>query len=131
MYKNLPHWYKRYPIYPRIDEKWWPNINFIGNFENLSSDTEKFLRSVHSEDGVSAWERYGKTGWSHDPRGCKEIGDQPFLGAKAKDSKHNTDAKSKFLEYYTPELEIIVEEKYKADLNNNYFKFSPLQLYPH
>jgi len=126
VYPDNTHWF---PIYPRIDEKWWPQINFIGNFESLSDDVEKYLRSINSEDGVTAWERYGKTGWSNDERNCKAIGDKPFLGSSQKDVHHLTNANSKLLKYYTPELEKVVKTKYEMDLNNPYFQFSPLELF--
>jgi len=122
------HWF---PIYPRIDEKWWPFVDFIGNFENLNGDAEKFLQSIHSKDGISAWDRWGKTGWSDNDRGCnKKLGNQPFLGVGAKEKQHSTNASEKLLKYYTPELEKFVKEKYEMDYNNPYFKFSPLELFP-
>jgi len=121
------HWM---PIFNQIDNKWWPYINFIGNLENISEDASKLLQSVKSEkDGISAWERWGKTGWSDDERDCEAEGTQAFL--QKKDSRHKTDAHEKLRKYYTPELEIFVEEHYAKDFSNPYFDFTPFQLFPH
>jgi len=71
------HWM---PIFNQIDNKWWPYINFIGNLENISEDASKLLQSVKSEkDEISAWEHWGKTGWSDDERDCEAEGTQAFF----------------------------------------------------
>lgn len=120
------HWR---PIYTRIDDKWWPYINYVANMENLSDDASHFLQSIHStKDGVSAWDRIGKSGWSDNERDCNTMGDKSFLAKK--DKKHQTNAGDKLRSYYTPELEEFVEKHYERDYNNEYFHFSPLKLYP-
>jgi len=120
------HWR---PIYSRIDEKWWPYMNYIANMENLSEDAEHFLKSiVSSKDGVSAWDRIGITGWSSNERDCNTNGEKAFLAKK--DKKHTTNAGDKLRNYYTPAYEKFVELRYWKDFNNPYFHFSPLQLYP-
>jgi len=124
---NNVHWM---PIYEQLDAKWWPYINYIGNMDNLSEHAEDFLRSIVSDtDGVSAWERWGKTGWSSDERDCEAEGMSPFLTKQ--DKRHETDAHDKLREYYTPELEIFVEDEYDKDLNNPYFEFNSIELFPH
>mmetsp|Transcript_29459 Transcript_29459/g.35043 ORF Transcript_29459/g.35043 Transcript_29459/m.35043 type:complete len:329 (-) Transcript_29459:497-1483(-) len=121
------HWMS---IYDQIDAKWWPYINYVGNMENLAEDAETFLRSIVSDiDDVSAWDHWGKTGWSDDERNCEAKGTSAFL--KTHDSKHETDAHKKLIEYFTPELEIFVEDRYATDLNNTYFQFSPIELFRH
>lgn len=122
--KNV-HWRS---IYSRIDEKWWPWINYIANMENLSEDAEHFLRTIKSKiDGVSAWDRIGKTGWSDNERHCDSLGNSSFLAMK--DSKHQTNARDKMRQYYTPQLERFVETHYADDFNNPYFKFSEIKLF--
>jgi len=122
---NNVHWRS---IFSRIDEKWWPSIDFVGNMENLSQDTEIFLKSLHSKvGGVSAWDRVGKTGWGDSERDCRG-GTSAFLGER--DNGHQTNARDKMLEYYTPSLEIFVESHYADDLNNRYFHFEEVELYP-
>jgi hypothetical protein len=119
------HWRS---IYSTVDEKWWPWIDEIYDMENISETAKMFLQSIKSNiDGVSAWDRVGKTGWSENVRDCNSHGDNPFLGKK--DNRHKTDANTKMKHFYTPELERFVEERYADDLNNPYFQFSPIQLY--
>lgn len=121
--KNV-HWRS---IYSRIDEKWWPYVNFVGYMENLSKDAETFLKQVHSsKDGVSAWDRIGKNGWGDDERDCSG-GEFPFLAER--DNHHQTNAKEKMLRYYTPDTEKFVESHFADDLNNRIFSFEKLDLF--
>ena len=81
------HWR---PIYTRIDEKFWPYINYIANMENLSNDAMHFLQSINSTiDGVSAWDRIGKKGWSENERDCNTMGENAFLQKKDEKLKTN------------------------------------------
>ena len=106
-------------------------MNFIGNMDNLNDDATKFLSSIHSNtDGVSAWDRIGKSGWSDKTSSdCNIAGmsEGPFLGFK--DKSHMTKAREQMMEYYTPELEAFIEEKFNADLHNPYFSFNTLKLF--
>lgn len=123
------HWR---PIYSRIDEKWWPYIDFIGNMDTLRDDAEAFLSSIHSNvDGLSAWERIGTSGWGgKDNDDCTKNleNDMPFLGKS--DPTHTTSAKEKMIKYYTPDLEAFVEQKYADDLQNPFFHFADIKLFP-
>jgi hypothetical protein len=120
------HWRS---IYSRVDEKWWPYMNYIAHMKDLSEDAEHFLSSIHSNiDGVSAWDRLGKTGWGDNERNCSATGHLPFLAKK--DSIHHTDARQRMRQYYTPELEKFVETHFADDYNNPYFHFSELKLFP-
>jgi Fe-S cluster biosynthesis and repair protein YggX len=122
--KNV-HWRS---IYSRVDEKWWPWINYVANMEHLSEDAEHFLRTIKSKvDGVSAWDRIGKTGWSSDERHCDSLGNSSFLAMK--DTRHKTNALDHMREYYTPKLERFVEVHYADDFNNPFFKFSDIKLF--
>jgi hypothetical protein len=122
------HWR---PIYTRVDDKWWPYMTYIANMENLSDDAERFLRSLKSEiDGVSAWDRVGKSGWGDNEKHYCETtpnSTNAFLAVKGK--IHNEDAENYLREYYTPELEKEVEKQYWMDYSNPYFKFTPLKLF--
>lgn len=121
------HWMQ---IYDQIDEKWWPYINFVGNMETLGEDAETLLRSIVSDkDGLSAWEHWGKTGWGSDEHDCTSKGTKPFLAEH--DPVHETDAHTKLRKYYNPVLEMFVEKLYSKDLDNPYFQFSPIELFPH
>ena len=135
------HWRS---IFSRIDEKWWPYIDFIGNMDTLRDDAQTLLSSVHSNvDHVSAWDRIGTSGWSGTKRKGKDANGHiadgqscdlnlssplPFLGKG--DATHTTNANDKMRKYYTPELEEFVEHKYYDDLNNPFFKFKDVQLFP-
>jgi len=138
------HWRS---ISSRIDEKWWPSINFVGNMEHLSQDAERFLKTIRSSKssissgsngtaggigsvrgskgdsnsvGVTAWDVIGKTGWNGNERDCS-IGTSAFLAERV--NRHQTSARDHMLGYYTPQLELFVENHYADDLNNHYFRF--------
>jgi Sulfotransferase family len=110
------HWR---PQWRRMEEKYWPYINFVGRMENLQEDARRLLQNV------GAWEKYGRTGW----------------GAKGKDSIfqtaaggmgrfHATDATNK-LKFYlkTPELERLVEQFYADDYNHSVMNFTNWKLF--
>ena len=129
------HWRS---IYSRIDDKWWPYIDKIGtmdsNPQTLLNDAKSILSSIYSTiDGVSAWDRIGKTGWSgiktHTDCTLNLKSDMPFLGKG--DQKHTTSASAldKLKRYYTPQLEQFVEERYADDYNNPFFSFTPIRLF--
>ncbi len=124
MHDNV-HWRS---VYSRVDEKWWPWINYVANMEHLDQDAEHFLKSIKSSvDGVTAWDRIGKTGWGENERDCDHLGGSAFL--QKKDERHHTDARTKLRNYYTPELEKFVEIHFADDYNNPYFQFSDLKLF--
>lgn len=115
-------------LYSTIDEKWWPSINFIGHMHTLSEDTEKLLQSLFSrKNGKTLWENFGKSGWG-DTRDCENIGTDAFLAKR--ENHHETDAKDKLKDYYTPELELYVENHFADDLNNPYFHIRPMSIFP-
>jgi hypothetical protein len=124
--KQNVHWRS---IYSRIDEKWWPFVNYVGYMDTLSRDAETFLKQVHSrKDGVSAWDRIGKSGWGDDERDCSG-GELPFFAERNDHHRHQTNAKEKMLRYYTPATEKFVESHFADDLNNRFFSFEKLDLF--
>jgi len=124
MNKNV-HWRS---IYSRVDEKWWPYMNYVANMENLQGDAEHFLKSIKSNvSGDSAWNRIGRTGWGTNERDCANLGDSAFLSKK--DTRHKTNAKDKLRKYYNPDLEKFIETHYADDLNNPFFHFTEMKLY--
>ncbi len=118
-------------IYSRVDEKWWPYMSYVGYMENLNDDVKSLFSSVYSNiDGVSAWDRIGKSGWSGNKNGdCQDnLKSQiPFLGHS--DGSHTTRARNKMKEYYTPELEDYVEKHFADDLQNPFFHFDKINLF--
>ena len=111
--KDCPneHWDKQTK---RIDEKWWPYINFIGYMDNLEADARKLLeRLVSTEDGYTAWEKWGKTGWGTD-------GTQSFLHRDV--AVHATHSRDKLKKYYTnPCDEKFVEINWAEDFESPHF----------
>ena len=117
-------------IYSRVDEKWWPYINYVGYMESLSDHAKTFLESIHSNiDGISAWDKIGKSGWSNNERRCKNAVNATGAFLAQQDIHHTTNARQKMLNFYTPELEKFIEDYYWDDLNNPYFQFKPIQLF--
>ncbi len=119
-------------IYSQIDEKWWPYVDFVGKMENLNDDAKKLLSSLYSNiDGISAWDKIGLFGWNNDEsKNCTKAleSDGLFLGVPA--ANHSTKAKEQMMKFYTPELEALVEKRFKDDLNNPYFHFNELKIFP-
>jgi len=74
-------------------------FNFIIDFTNLASDTERLLKKL----GV--WSTIGATGWRENDT------DTMFR----ENDHHHSDSGSKYYEFYTPALEKIVEERYRLD----------------
>mmetsp|Transcript_13844 Transcript_13844/g.20637 ORF Transcript_13844/g.20637 Transcript_13844/m.20637 type:complete len:383 (-) Transcript_13844:1196-2344(-) len=116
-----------------MSKKWWPYMNYIGTEEDgaLASEAAKLLKSLSSNiDGVSAWDRAGKTGWGIEGFfSCESIGTLPFLGQRPR-TIHAVHANEKMKQYYTPELERFVETHWADDFNNPYFKFEEIKLFP-
>ena len=109
--------------FSRIDEKWWPFIDFIGYLDNFNEDTKKVLSSIHcSVDGVSAWDRIGRFGWNDkDTFNCRiaSQNDCQFMGTS--DKGHSNKARDQMLQYCTPGLEDNIEERYSKDLKTIHF----------
>jgi hypothetical protein len=124
------HWE---PQIPRIDSKWWPYVDVIGYQNNLFEDSRRLLKMLHSkrDDGEghhqsSAWDRYGTTGWGVPGDGC-ENRTHAFL--EENNSVHKRDAGSHLLEWYTPELEKLVEEKWAIEWQQERVNFPDINLF--
>jgi hypothetical protein len=88
----------------RMEQKYWPYVNFIGDLDTAAQDARRLLEQL------GAWEEFGKSGWGKD-------GKQAIF-AEVQDI-HKTDASSKLSKYYTPDLEAYVEQIYTADYNHS------------
>jgi len=109
------------PQYSMIDTKWWNTINFVGYMHSVVEDSKRLLQSItFTEDGVSAWEKYGKTGWG-------ENGTSAFMELTT--AHHATNAHDKLRSFYTREDEKFVEKYWKGEWNHTIYHFTPLQLY--
>lgn len=112
------HWN---PQYASIDTKWWNTINFVGYMDNIEKDSKQLLQSItSSKDGVSAWDRYGRTGWGTN-------GNNSFM--KMDTEGHATNASGKLLQYYTRTHEKFVEKHWAGEWNHSVYHFNPLHLY--
>lgn len=126
------------------DEKWWPMIDFVGYQSNLQEDSKLLLQSLVStqmlqdqdlatdegaidSDGsdriMTAWDQYGKSGWGNE-NGC-ENRTKSFLEENT--STHKLETGNKLKEWYTEELETIVEDHWKVEWQ--YLNFPPMKLF--
>jgi hypothetical protein len=97
----------------KIDPKWWPYINVIGYQNNLLEDSKSILKMLYSNrDQSSAWDKFGITGWGAPGKEC-ENRTHGFLEENT--STHKYDAGSHLREWYTPELEKLVEEHWAVE----------------
>lgn len=114
----------------KVDSKWWPYIDFVGHQDNLREDAQTILESLTStRDPVpdrSAWERYGTKGWGNDNELCEK---RPYAFLEENSSAHNLDTGSKLLEWYTPELEKMVEEQWAVEWEQEEANFPTKKLF--
>ena len=115
------HWN---PQRHKIDEKWWPYITFVGYMNmhnNLETDAKRLLQSLKSsKDGLTAWEKYAKTGWG-------ENSQDSFLHKDV--ALHATNARDKLRKYYSRCDEAIVEKHWSKDWESPFFHFDEVKLY--
>jgi len=112
------HWQ---PQYNAMDDKWWPKVNFVGYMENLAEDSRKLLMKLKStKDGVSAWEKHGKTGWGDNSTGG-------FM--QENEAGHSTNAHEKLKKFYTAADEKFVEEHWAIEWNQAFYHYDRMQLY--
>lgn len=112
------HWN---PQYSMIDAKWWDTINFVGYMDNVSEDAKELLQSITSiDDGTSAWEKYGKTGWGRN-------GTDAFM--RRDTAHHATNAHSKLRSYYTRKDEKLVEKFWSGEWNHSAYHFPRIHLF--
>lgn len=106
-----------------VDQKWWPYINFIGYQNTAFEDTRRLLQTlVSSKDNVTAWDRFGRSGWGSNKT-------EPFM-YRPHGYGHATGAKSKLLKYYNAYTEQTVERFHaRQDLECPYFKFVKMHLF--
>ena len=114
----------------KIDEKWWPYLDFIGYQSNLLEDSQKLLRSLTSlsdeVEGRSAWDRYGASGWGNTNDGCEN---RTHFFLEENSSTHKLQTGDHLLEWYTPETEKIVEENWASEWQQEMVKFPELKLF--
>lgn len=93
------HWNPQYSL---VDAKFWPLINFVGDFKDLANESERLLKKI----GNDAWERYGSTGWGEDGT---------YAMFKSNSAGHKTGSHDKMKLFYTPDLDEVVKERFSKD----------------
>jgi len=115
------HWL---PQYSMVDTKWWPKMNYVGYMHTMEKDAQVLLQGLKSTtDGVSAWDKYGKTGWGENKT-------ESFLMEKNKISSQESTIHNRLRRYYSVEDEKFVEEHWAIEWNQTYFQFDRIDLYP-
>lgn len=102
------HWVQQHF---RMEEKYWPFINFVGRHENVEEDAKRLLKQI------GAWEEYGSHGWGTNYQ------DPIFFKGSNQQQVHTTNSREKYGHYFTPELERKVEQFYAVDYNNTILGF--------
>lgn len=110
-----PHWM---PQSSRMEEKFWPYIDFVGNMAHVGVDGERLLRRI------GAWETYGASGWG--PTGNNSVFQSQEGGAGR---AHATGAHQKLKQYISQELEAELDSFYRKDYSSPYLGFENIQLY--
>jgi hypothetical protein len=103
------HWA---PVSERMEDKYWPYINFVGTLENAEEDAAKLLKKI------GAWDAIGKTGWG------KNGTEQIF----AKD-QHAFDSVLESLSMYNPTVDKMLDTYYKVDFDNKYLTIPSTKVY--
>ncbi len=102
------HWVQQHY---RMEDKYWPYINFIGRHESIETDAKRLLEKI------GAWEEFGKSGWG------KNSQEPIFRKGTNQWQTHTTDSTEKYDMFFTPELERKVEEFYATDYENSKLGF--------
>jgi Sulfotransferase family len=104
------HWR---PQNDRVDFKYWPYIDHVGQVESAAQDARELL------ERIGAWDEFGASGWGRD-------GTLSIFGTKEASGvgmSHSTYAEWKVWQWYTPATEQLVEDFYRGDYENPLFQF--------
>jgi hypothetical protein len=118
-----PHWT---PQWQRLEERYWPLLNFVGHLETAAQDAKRLLQNI------GAWEDHGQTGWGH--YGNESIFESTsnvqhktatatttVVAKPEEDASYQT--KNRMLaKYFTPETEIELEERFAKDYSCPQFR---------
>ena len=114
-----PHWR---PQHYKMEDKYWPYITFVGHLETANIDAKILLQII------GAWEEFGQTGWGPDAQHDHGIFQSP-PDTKAVGQHHATNARTKLLQWYTPKIELLVEEIFQVDYNNPKINYTMIRLF--
>lgn len=90
--KDEPHWRAQSQ---RVDDVFWPYMNFVGYMDNIAEDTRTLLESLSPD----VWEQYGASGWG-------TSGEEAIFESLDNAHHHSIGgALSHYHEYFTAEIE--------------------------
>jgi hypothetical protein len=97
------HWA---PISERVEDQYWPYINFIGTLETAEESSESLLKRI------GAWKNIGQTGWGSD--GKERIFQK---------DERAFDSVLESLSMYNPSVDRMLDVFYEVDYQNRYLTF--------
>jgi hypothetical protein len=90
--KDEPHWRAQSL---RVDDIFWPYMNFVGYMDNIAEDTKTLLKSL----GPGVWEKFGASGWGRS-------GNEAIFESLGNAHHHSIGgALSHYHDYFTPAIE--------------------------
>ena len=96
------HWNPQFEV---MEEKYWSTIDFVGHLETADVDAKALLQRI------GAWEEFGASGWGNDGTGT-------FPSKKldlGKNKTHYRRTSEKLAQFFSPQIESLVEERYAMD----------------
>jgi Sulfotransferase family len=110
------HWK---PQHKRMEDKYWPHVNFVGQMETIGVDARRLLEKI------GAWNQFGASGWGPFRNGTMFGESSSINGGQ----KHATEAAAKLRKYYSdPTIIRAVESYYDQDYQNPYLSITKLVL---
>jgi hypothetical protein len=112
----------------KIDSKWWPYFNFIGYHHTLEQDAKRLLSHlVSSRDGMTAWDKWGSSGWGEERGESCDNRIGAFLETNT--ATHQRKSGDKMMTYYEAETEALVEKYWEKDWGQKELIFPAVKLY--
>jgi hypothetical protein len=118
-----PHWT---PQWQRLEERYWPLLDVVGHLETAADDAKRLLQKI------GAWEDHGQTGWGHYGNESifestsnvqhKTTATTTAVAAKQENSSYQTKKNRMLANYFTPETEIELEERFAKDYSCPQFR---------
>jgi hypothetical protein len=109
------HWA---PQSQRVDPQFLKTLNFVGHLETAHEDAQRLLRRI------GAWEEFGRSGWGRYGNESIFESTSHVLHRTSSSSSSRGSFESNHIrlaQYYTPEMEQEIEERYASDYNTPEF----------
>lgn len=94
------------PQSERLDPWYYPLLDFVGHTETAAVDARILLQRI------GAWDRYGQSGWG---KYGNELIFESTINVRHKTSNSSQESNARLAQYYTPELEALVERRLAGD----------------